>query len=199
MHIFLWIWSHLQKKSLMENFIFLCSDLRDDTSINSKDIESHSIEMLSVIGQNMLLNILYRAQMGIWILLKTLCKQYFTRLENSGKLFHIAGCFNLNLVNHDTNKKVLDVLMKICKPGMKSTINKPARVTRKTVGVTGLILITCFVNNFFKTATFKTNISDHFPTCILLLLHDIPNLKETTHLYKILNLLTNLTLYFVMS
>ena len=76
---------------------------------------------------------------------------------------------------------------------MKRTINKPARVTRKTAAAAiGHIPITCLVNNFFKTASFKTNISDHFPICILFLSHEIPNLKGTTYLYKILNLLTNL-------
>ena len=76
--------------------------------------------------------------------------------------------------------------------GMTPAIKKPAEVTRKTEAVIGHILIACFVNNFFKIVTFKTNISDHFPVCILFLWHEVPSLKETTYLYKMLNLLTNL-------
>ena len=45
----------------MENFIFLCNEIRDYTCINFKDLESLSIELLPVTGKNTLCNILYRA------------------------------------------------------------------------------------------------------------------------------------------
>ena len=83
--------------------------------------------------------------------------------------------------------------MKIYKSGMKPTINSFVNsFTRKKAAAIGHILITCFVNIFFKAPTFKTNISDHFPICILFLSHEIPNLKESAYLYIKLHLLTNL-------
>ena len=66
---------------------------------------------------------------------------------------------------------------------------KPARVTRETAASIGHILITYFVNNFFKTTTFKSNISDLFPIFILFLLQSV---SISTYLYKVLNLMTNL-------
>ena len=45
---------------------------------------------------------------------------------------HIAGDFNLNLLDHNTNRKVHNFLSLIYQNGMIPTINKPTRVTRKT-------------------------------------------------------------------
>ena len=44
-----------------------------------------------------------------------------SKTENWSKPFHIAGDFNLNLLDNDNNKKVQDFLMKIYK---SETYNK---------------------------------------------------------------------------
>ena len=46
------------------------------------------------------------------------------------------------------------------------TINKPTRVTRKTATAIDHVLANQFINVNFKTAIFKTDISDHFPVYI---------------------------------
>ena len=43
-----------------------------------------------------------------------------------------AGDFNLNLLDHESNKKVRDFLNIIYRNGMIPTINKPTRITRTT-------------------------------------------------------------------
>ena len=78
---------------------------------------------------------------------------------------HIAGDFNLNLPDHDTNRKVRNFLSLICQNGMIPTINKPSRVTRKTTTAIDHILTNSFVDRVFKTVIFKSDISDHFPIC----------------------------------
>ena len=55
----------------------------------------------------------------------------FSQVKVSNKTFHITGYFNLNLLDHDTNKKVQNFLNLVYKNGMIPTINKPTRVTRK--------------------------------------------------------------------
>ena len=47
-------------------------------------------------------------------------------------------------------------------------INKPIRVTRKTAIAIDHIITNCFVGTNFKTAIFKSDISDHFPICVFL-------------------------------
>ena len=49
---------------------------------------------------------------------------------------------------------------------MKPTINKPTRVTKKTATAIDHIITNSFVENTFKTAIIKSDVSDHFPICI---------------------------------
>ena len=50
---------------------------------------------------------------------------------------------------------------------MIPTINKSTRATRKTAKAIDRIFTNCFTETFFKTAIFKSEISDHFPICFL--------------------------------
>ena len=52
---------------------------------------------------------------------------------------------------------------------MIPTINKPTRVTKKTATAIDHIITNSFVENTFKTAIIKTDVSDHFPICIFLI------------------------------
>ena len=90
----------------------------------------------------------------------------------------------LELLDHDSNKKVHDFLNIIYRNSMILTINKPTRVTRKTATAIDHILKNCFIDRTFKTAIFRSDISDHFPICFI-----IPSMKtkiknETSFLYK---------------
>ena len=49
--------------------------------------------------------------------------------------------------------------------GMIPTINKPTRVTKKTATETHHIITNSFVENTFKTAIIKSDVSYHFPIC----------------------------------
>ena len=62
------------------------------------------------------------------------------------------------------------------------TINKPARVTLKTATVIDNILTNSFTN--FKSAIFKTDISDHFPICLFLPSTKVKSESETTFIYE---------------
>ena len=57
------------------------------------------------------------------------------------------------------------------------TINKPTRVKRKTTTATDHILTNSFTDTAFKTAIFKSDLSDHFPICFIN--HFLPNNQMT--------------------
>ena len=94
---------------------------------------------------------------------QTFSNNTFSQIKVSKKAFQIAGNFNLNLLDHDTNKKVPNVLNLVYKNGMTPTIN-PTRVTRKAATPIDHIRTNEIV---FKTAIFKSDIRDHFSICFL--------------------------------
>ena len=81
---------------------------------------------------------------------------------------HIARDFNLNLLDHHTNKKVQEFLNLIYENSLIPTISKPKRVTMKTATAIDHILTNSIVDTNFKSAIFKTDISDDFPICLFL-------------------------------
>ena len=63
-------------------------------------------------------------------------------------------------------------------------INKPTRVTKKTSTATDHIITNCFVDTNFKTAIFKSDISDHFLICVFLSPMTDENKNEVTYIYR---------------
>ena len=72
---------------------------------------------------------------------------------------------------------------------MVPTINKPTKVTRKTAAAINHILTNHFIDVNFKTAIFKTDISDHFPVSIIISLKEI--LVENKYFYVCKRLTTD--------
>ena len=134
--------------------------------INSTDIESLSIEISLNDQRNTLVNVLYRPPSGKIQPFENFLSKLLSSVQNSNKNPHIGF---LNIIYRNS---------------MIPTINKPTRVTRKTATATDHILTKCFIDRTFKTAIFKSDISDHFPICFI-----IPSMKtkiknETSFLYK---------------
>ena len=90
-----------------KNFEF---EIRNDLSINCKDIESIGVELLHEKRRNTLFNVVYRALSNKIEQLENFLKILFNKDKNSNKTYHIAGDFNLNLIDHDKTKKVQDFL-----------------------------------------------------------------------------------------
>ena len=119
---------------------------RPDLGINSTDVELLSIELLCGKERNTLINVLLRPQKQQEEPFKTFLNDTFNKLDKSNKMFHIAGDFNLNVLDHDNYKQVQSFLNLLCQNNMIPTVNNPTRVTRKTAA-----------------AIFKCDIRDHFP------------------------------------
>ena len=80
--------------------------------------------------RNTLFNAVYRPPNGKIEPFENFLKVIFNKNKNSNKNYHIAGDFNLNLLDYDKNKKVQHFLNLTYQNGMIRSINKPTRVTR---------------------------------------------------------------------
>ena len=80
--------------------------VRSNLSINNEEFESISVEISSNKKQNTLVNILYRPPNGEIEPSEIFLNNVFTKTKNSNKAIHIAGDFSLNLLDHNTNRKV---------------------------------------------------------------------------------------------
>ena len=128
------------------------------------------MELLYEKRRNILFNVVYRPPNGKIEPFENFLKILFLKKKkNSNKNYHIAGDFNLNLLDHGKNKKFRDFLNFIYQNGRLSTINKPIRVTKKTATGIDHIITKSFVENTFKTAINKADVSDHFPIFIFFL------------------------------
>ena len=137
---------------------------RPDLSKNCGDIESLTKEIISEKTRNTIVSVLYRPPNGHF---EKFLTNIFLNTKDSNKNVYIAGDFNLNLLDHSLNKKVLNYLNLIYQNSFIPTVNKPTRVTRKTSTIIDHILTNLFVNTNFKLLLFKIDISDHFPICFL--------------------------------
>ena len=76
--------------------------IRPDLSINNVNIESITIEIVSDNKRNVLVNALFRPPNGQIEPFEAFSNNIFAKIKTSNKLFHIAGDFKLNLLDHGT-------------------------------------------------------------------------------------------------
>ena len=76
-------------------------------------------------------NVVYRPPNGKTEPFENFLKIIFNKNKESNKNYHIAGYFNLNLLDYDKNKKVQGFLNLIYQNGMPPTIKRPTRATKK--------------------------------------------------------------------
>ena len=67
---------------------------------------------------------------------------------------------------------------------MTATINKPTRVTKKAATAIDHIITNSFVENIFKTAIIKSDVSDHFPFCIFIPSTNLFTKNDIIYQYK---------------
>ena len=79
---------------------------RADVSINSKDVESVTLEIVSERVRNSTVNILYRPRNGHFEPFKNFLRTFFLNTKNCNTNIHIAGDFNLDFMDYAINKKV---------------------------------------------------------------------------------------------
>ena len=135
-------------------------------------MKSISIEILFENRRNTIFNVLHRQPRGQIVPFEKFLKQTFSRIKSPNKQFHVAGDFNLNVLDYEICKKTQEFLNIIYENGMIPITNKPARITNKTAIAIDHILTNPYTETIFKTAILKCDVSDHFPICLV-----IPSLK----------------------
>ena len=96
-----------------------------ELDINTKKVESLSIELISTNSKNTILSTIYRPLDGDFKAFTTFLKDVYSISLTSNKLFHAARDFNLNVFNHNKNEKVTKFLNLTFEYGFVLVINKP--------------------------------------------------------------------------
>ena len=77
--------------------------LRNNLSINCEDIESLSIEILNSQTRNIIFNVIYRSPNGDLNVCETFFKKVISDSSTVNKTFFLAGNFNINFLDFETN------------------------------------------------------------------------------------------------
>ena len=123
--------------------------LHTDLSINYEDIFNH----------------VYKPSDGNLHVCKTFFKKILSESAAVSKTFFLAGDFNINLLNFETNKKIQSSVNLMLESSMIPTINKPTSVTKHTA--TDNIITNYFLTSDFKSAMVKTNLYNHLPVIFI--------------------------------
>ena len=113
--------------------------------------------------RNIIFNVVYRPPNGDLNVCENFFKKILSDSTTVNKTFFLAGDFNINLLDFETNKKVQSLVNIMFEFSMIPTINKPKRVTKHTATAIDNIITTCIINSDFKIAIVKTDLSDRFP------------------------------------
>ena len=97
--------------------------------------------------------------------MKLILKTYFQKKKGKNlKNIVLAGDFNINFLDFETNKKVQDFLSLMLRYNMIPLTNKPTRVTIHSAnGIDHIITSGVTGHNDLKSAIIKTDLSNHFP------------------------------------
>ena len=131
--------------------------------MDCEDIESLSIEILNSQTRKFIFNVIYRPPNGDLNVCKPFSKKILSDSTTVKKTFFLAGDFNINLLDFETNKKFQSFVTLMFEFSMMPTINKPTIVTKHTATAIDNIITNCIINSAFKSAIVKTDLSDHFP------------------------------------
>ena len=120
---------------VVANFVHesLCYTKRSQLYINCGTMERLSIEISNNDIKNIIFNIVYRPLDGDLVV----CESYFQSIvsHNSikNKIVILAGNFDINVLEFEQNKKVQNFFNLMFQFGLVPTINKPTKVTSKTI------------------------------------------------------------------
>ena len=116
------------------------------------------------IPKNIILNTIYRPPYGDMKQCETHFKDVFSKNGKNMKNIVLAGDFNINFLDFETNKNVQDILNLMFRYNMIPLTNKPTPVTRHLANAIDHIITNSITgHNDFKSAIIKADLSDHFP------------------------------------
>ena len=171
--------------------------LREYPSINYDGIQSLSIEISSTESKNIIINTIYKSSNGDMKQCETQFQYLFSKNGKNRKNIVLAGDFNINFLDFETNRNVQDFLNLIFRYNMIPLTNKPTRVTKHSTNAIDHIITNSVIgHDDFKSAIIKADLSDHFPIVFAIKTNETtqrPVLKSTyKRSYCEKKLLTNL-------
>ena len=138
--------------------------LREDLKINCDAIHSFSIEISSTKTKIIILNTIYRPPNGDMKQCGTHFKDLFSKNGKNLKNIVLAGDFNINFLDFETNKNVQEFLNLMFRYNMIPLTKIQARVTKHSANAIDHIITNIVIgHNDFKSAIIKTDLPDHFP------------------------------------
>ena len=152
--------------------------LRKDLSINSEAINSNKK------ASNLIFNAIYGPPTRDIKVFEQLYKDIFSKNQNMKHMMFTRD-FNMNVLDSEYNRKVKSFFDLMYQRNLVPTTNKPTRVGKNSATAIDHIIIDYVLNCDFKTATLKTDLTDHFPI-VIALKNDGPHQQrsKTEHLYK---------------
>ena len=132
------------------------------------------------------------------------CETHFKDLfSKNGKYLKniaLAGDFNINFLDFETNKTVQDFLHLMFRYNMIPLTNKPTRVTKHSANAIDHIITSSVTgHNDFKSAIIKTGLPDRFPIVFAIKTNEAtqrPVVKSTYKALTVKKILTNLKILY---
>ena len=120
-------------------------------------MESLSISILNKKCKNIILNTIYRPPNGDIKICENHFKNLFAKNDTVNKHIVLAGDFNLNVLDFESNKRIENFtkLHMFCY-GMIPTINKSTRVTANTATAIDHIVTNVTIDTDFKAGILKS-------------------------------------------
>ena len=116
----------------------------------------------------MVIGNIYHPPGGSSKLFKKTLKQVLRKLKCEGKHLYVTGDFNLNLFNHQTDKKVRDFVTTLYENGCMPTISKATRISRSKETCIDNIIMNYSLDHQVRAGVITEKISDHLPIFVII-------------------------------
>ena len=112
-------------------------------------------------------------------------KDIFSKNDKNLKNIVLAGDFNINVLDFETNKNVQGFLNIMFGYNIIRLTNKPPWATRYTTNTIDHIITNSVTgHNYFKSAVTKTDLSDHFPIVFVIKINKTTQRPVVNSTYK---------------